>query len=294
MKLGPEAVDPILAACQAGAAEAAACLSRAFDTEVALAVNSGALEYDPKTPPAGWNGPGVVFVSCSAVGIAAFVLPASASWLPAWCQQPDATGASRLLTLAQELGASLMPAEFFPERSGAQWSDNLAGTLAACGVLPGASRISLVAAHGEQQAELSLIWPLADPEALNAPAAQQATSPTPAAPWRPTLEEADLEAALPQLPVYSRSLLRILTPVRVTLAQRRMPVRQILELAPGSLIQFAKSCGEPLELEVGGRRVAQGEAVKVGEKFGLRITAMSLPGERFQPIAPPARPSKSA
>jgi flagellar motor switch protein FliN len=90
-----------------------------------------------------------------------------------------------------------------------------------------------------------------------------------------------IEDVLRHLPLYSRSLLKIKTPVRVTLASTRLPVQRILELAPGSLIQFQKTCDEPLDLEVGRRRVAQGEAVKVGEKFGLRITAIVLLGERF-------------
>ena len=90
-----------------------------------------------------------------------------------------------------------------------------------------------------------------------------------------------IEEVLRHLPLYSRSLLKIKTPVRVTLASTRLPVQRVLELAPGSLIQFQKTCDEPLDLEVGRRRVAQGEAVKVGEKFGLRITAIVLPGERF-------------
>jgi len=89
-----------------------------------------------------------------------------------------------------------------------------------------------------------------------------------------------------QLPAYARSLLRIQVPVMVTLAEKRQPLSRILNLGPGSIIQFDKSCEEPLLLEVAGRPIAQGEAVKVGEKFGLRITSMILPGERFQPLRP--------
>ena len=83
------------------------------------------------------------------------------------------------------------------------------------------------------------------------------------------------------LPVYSRSLLRIRVPVVVTLAQNRQPLGRIVELGPGSIIHFDKSCENSLELEVGGHCIAAGEAVKVGDKFGLRITSIVLPGERF-------------
>lgn len=91
------------------------------------------------------------------------------------------------------------------------------------------------------------------------------------------------------LPTYARSLLHIKVPVMVTLADKRQSLSRILELGPGAIIQFDKSCEDPLCLEVGGQPVAQGEAVKVGEKFGLRITAMILPGERFQPQGGPKK-----
>jgi flagellar motor switch/type III secretory pathway protein FliN len=92
------------------------------------------------------------------------------------------------------------------------------------------------------------------------------------------------------LPGYARSLLRITVPVVVTLAQKRQPLGRVVELGPGSIIQFDKSCEELLELDVGGRPVATGEAVKVGDKFGLRIHSVILPDERFQPIK--ANPAK--
>lgn len=89
-----------------------------------------------------------------------------------------------------------------------------------------------------------------------------------------------------QLPPYTRSLLRIKVPVVVTLATSEQPVNRILELGPGTLLHFKKPCDEPLALSVGNCEVAVGEAVKVGEKFGLRITSMVLPEEKFEPLAP--------
>jgi flagellar motor switch/type III secretory pathway protein FliN len=82
-------------------------------------------------------------------------------------------------------------------------------------------------------------------------------------------------------------------PVVVTLAEKRQKLSRIIELGPGAIIQFDKSCEEMLELEVGTRHVALGEAVKVGDKFGLRITAMALPDERFNPVQPVAYTSPS-
>jgi flagellar motor switch/type III secretory pathway protein FliN len=84
-----------------------------------------------------------------------------------------------------------------------------------------------------------------------------------------------------ELPSYARNLLQVSVPVMVTLAAKKQPVRQIVNLGPGSIIQFNKSCEEMLEVEVAGCKVAVGEAVKVGDKFGVRVTSILLPEERL-------------
>lgn len=83
-----------------------------------------------------------------------------------------------------------------------------------------------------------------------------------------------IDAELDRLPQYSRHLLQILVPVRVTLASQRKSIQEIIELGPGSIVKFDKTCDEPLELCVGDRPVAQGEVVKVGDKFGLKISGL--------------------
>jgi flagellar motor switch protein FliN len=88
-----------------------------------------------------------------------------------------------------------------------------------------------------------------------------------------------------RLSKYTRSLLHIEVPVVVTLAAKKQSIGQIVELGPGSIIHFDKSCEEMLDLSVGDRRIAQGEAVKVGDKFGLRVTSVVLPDERFKTVA---------
>jgi flagellar motor switch protein FliN len=87
------------------------------------------------------------------------------------------------------------------------------------------------------------------------------------------------------LPLYSRSLLKVKVPVIVTLATKKQLVGKIVELVPGSIIQFEKACDEMLELEISGHAIAQGECVKVGDKFGLRVTSLILPEERFHSLA---------
>lgn len=63
-------------------------------------------------------------------------------------------------------------------------------------------------------------------------------------------------------------------PVIVQLAGRRMPLSTILQWGRGTIVEFNKPVDSDLDLLVSNRRIARGEAVKVGEKFGLRITAV--------------------
>jgi flagellar motor switch/type III secretory pathway protein FliN len=78
-----------------------------------------------------------------------------------------------------------------------------------------------------------------------------------------------------------RNLLNVGVPVNVTLAAKKQTVKQIVELAPGSLIQFNKPCDQLLDLCVGEHRIAQGLAVKVGDKFGLKVNHLTPPSQQF-------------
>ena len=83
-----------------------------------------------------------------------------------------------------------------------------------------------------------------------------------------------IDSQLDRLPTYARGLLRIQVPLQVTLASQRKSIQEIIELGPGSIVKFDKTCDEPLELSIGDRAIAQGEVVKVGDKFGLRISGL--------------------
>lgn len=70
---------------------------------------------------------------------------------------------------------------------------------------------------------------------------------------------------------YARTVLSIKTAVNVTLARKKVPLDRIVDLVPGSMLTFDAHCDEPLILEAGGKPIATGETVKIGDKFGLRI-----------------------
>jgi flagellar motor switch protein FliN/FliY len=67
-------------------------------------------------------------------------------------------------------------------------------------------------------------------------------------------------------------ILRLSVPVIVKLAERKLLLSEVMRLGTGAIIEFLKSSDEPLELLINNKPIGVGEAVKVGENFGLRIT----------------------
>jgi len=63
-------------------------------------------------------------------------------------------------------------------------------------------------------------------------------------------------------------------PVEVTieLGRRNMRIAEVLRLGPGSVLELDKVSGEPLDIYVNNRLIARGEAVVIGERYGVRLT----------------------
>lgn len=66
----------------------------------------------------------------------------------------------------------------------------------------------------------------------------------------------------------------------VTIARRKIPIAQALDLVPGSVLTFPQPCDAPLEVHLAGQRLAQGRAVQVGEQLGVQILRMLPPAAR--------------
>ncbi len=280
IELTPEFAADVVAACQAGAEEAAGALGRSLDGEFTLSVGE-ASNYSADAAPDGFDGAGLaVLLKFGDVGVAA-VLPESSSMLPDWIATPDPTGESKLNTLAQELSMLLVPETLEADDFKSALVTQLSDALTAAKVADGASLVPLELKSGEQTAQLSLIWPLASPDELY-PAAAEVESPVAEAPVAEATSPAPSQPLdFSRLPAYSRSLLKIQVPVRVVLASRKENLKDIVELAAGTIIKFDKACDELLHLHVGDQPVAEGEAVKVGDKFGFRVLAMLMPEEHF-------------
>src|SRR5580704_15467177 len=66
-------------------------------------------------------------------------------------------------------------------------------------------------------------------------------------------------------------ILRLQVPVIVKLAERKLQLSEVMRLGVGAIIEFIKSSDEPLELLINNKVIGVGEAVKVGENFGIRL-----------------------
>jgi flagellar motor switch protein FliN/FliY len=75
-------------------------------------------------------------------------------------------------------------------------------------------------------------------------------------------------------------------PVQLTveLGRTKMPIKNLLQLAQGSVVELAGMAGEPLDVLINGFLIAQGEVVVVNDKLGIRLTDIITPSERLRRI----------
>jgi flagellar motor switch protein FliN/FliY len=80
----------------------------------------------------------------------------------------------------------------------------------------------------------------------------------------------------------------VILDVSVTLSMEvgrtRIPIRNLLQLNQGSVVELDRAAGEPLDVFVNGTLIAHGEVVVVNEKFGIRLTDVISPAERIRKL----------
>ena len=80
-------------------------------------------------------------------------------------------------------------------------------------------------------------------------------------------------------------ILDIPVQLSVELGRTRIPIKNILQLAQGSVVELEALAGEPMDVLVNGYLIAQGEVVVVNEKFGIRLTDIVTPSERMRRLS---------
>lgn len=113
------------------------------------------------------------------------------------------------------------------------------------------------------------------------------TAPAPSAPARAAgdsvfrpLEQGGTNAAGRDLEM----IMDIPVKLAVELGRTRITIKQLLELAQGSVIELDGLAGEPMDILINGYLIAQGEVVVVEDKYGIRITEIITPSERVQKL----------
>jgi len=88
----------------------------------------------------------------------------------------------------------------------------------------------------------------------------------------------------PSTPHNIDMLLDVAMPISIELGRTAMPIQDILNLGPGSVVELNKLAGEPVDLLVNDKLIAKGEVVVVDENFGIRITSMISQEERIKSL----------
>lgn len=89
-------------------------------------------------------------------------------------------------------------------------------------------------------------------------------------------------------PVDEELNLDVILDIPVTLSMEigrtKIPIRNLLQLNQGSVVELDRLAGEPLDVLVNGTLIAHGEVVVVNEKFGIRLTDVISPSERIRKL----------
>jgi flagellar motor switch protein FliN/FliY len=68
------------------------------------------------------------------------------------------------------------------------------------------------------------------------------------------------------------AILDIPVEISVEIGRARMPISQLIKLAPGAVVELDRMAGEPLDVLANGRLVARGEVVVMNDRYGIRLT----------------------
>lgn len=110
------------------------------------------------------------------------------------------------------------------------------------------------------------------------------------APAQPAAQPANIfpsfgdHAATPGMLNELDMILDIPVQITVELGRTKITIKNLLQLAHGSVVELDAMAGEPMDVLVNGTLIAQGEVVVVNDKFGIRLTDIITPSERMRKL----------
>ena len=114
--------------------------------------------------------------------------------------------------------------------------------------------------------------------------ATQTTAPTPAAESAPIFKDFSSTATPTGIHNDIDFILDIPVQLTVELGRTKISIKNLLQLAQGSVVELAGMAGEPMDILVNGYLIAQGEVVVVNDKFGIRVTDIISPADRIRKL----------
>jgi len=139
----------------------------------------------------------------------------------------------------------------------------------------------------EPQAEVDqAVADQTEPEAQDQP---EASPPSDGEQSDPEISQVELEnLETPQKSFDQKAKLEmimdIVLPVSIELGRTKLYVKDILELERGSIIELDKMAGEPVDLYINNKKMAEGEVIVVDKHFGIRITNLIDPADRIKSL----------
>ncbi|MFT7110277.1 MAG: flagellar motor switch protein FliN/FliY [Psychrobacter glaciei] len=109
---------------------------------------------------------------------------------------------------------------------------------------------------------------------------EDAVQPAPLESFEGGEDEVVLDGTTPELDV----ILDIPVSISMEVGNTQIPIRNLLQLNQGSVIELDRLAGEPLDVLVNGTLIAHGEVVMVNDKFGIRLTDVISQSERIQKL----------
>lgn len=266
-------VEDIINACRKSAGALAFSLNACVDTDLELTPGEPQQGTTPDGPPE-LNGPGlwlVLSVGSTGLGIA---IP-DALGLPAWCPRPEPEDQERLDTLALEWSFKLLPKDLPADQHSCRFVDNLQVAVALSQPDPVGLLLPIQAQNSAtgSGATLWVVAPLTNVGQPDEAVPEDAPSRGPAS--RPCQDE-----IVRRVPVIKKLPVAVI----VKLAEKKITLSQLRAVGPGTIVQFEKSCEDLLDLCVNNAVYCRGEAVKIGEKFGLKINALGPFEDLLDPL----------
>lgn len=239
-------------------------------------------EWSPDEVAPELQGPGLV--AFFRIGEEAMVglIPANIP-LPDWYSNPDDSQASRLQTLSLEWSTNLIPMDLGEvEEFKTYYADSLLNEVSQGAPHDWAALLRINVFKEDESdgqspsAVLSVIWPLTKMPVTDT---SESEADSEAVQQKAPSSETDLHSTAAANQTSSSNsngnplnrINRLPVQAIVRLASKKIDMNQLLSICPGSLLTFNKPCEDPLDLYINNQIYCQGEAVKIGENFGLKI-----------------------